>query len=109
MNKLHLKYLLKIDQHSILVYVLINFVIMSLEIDSSGKPVISILLYFIFLWPSLAMATKRLHDRNRSGWLLLTLLIPYLNIIFIIWLTIEIWFLKGTEGDNRFGPDSCRL
>ena len=91
------------------IYSLINSVIMALEIESSGEPVISILLYLIFLWPSLAVATKRLHDRNRSGWLLLTWMIPYLNIIFIIWLTIEIWFLKGTEGDNRFGPDPCRL
>jgi len=75
------------------------------EVESSGQPVVSIFLSLLSLWPGLAVATKRLHDRNRSGLFLLTLLIPFVNAIFAIWILIEIWFLKGTDGENRFGPD----
>ena len=61
---------------------------------------------FVFLiaasWPSLAVGIKRCHDRNRSGWFLLIGLIP---IIGSIWLLIELGFLRGTIGPNRYGPD----
>jgi uncharacterized membrane protein YhaH (DUF805 family) len=54
------------------------------------------------LWPSLAIYTKRWHDRNKSGWWSLILLIP---IIGGIWLLVELGFLRGTEGSNNYGPD----
>ena len=52
-------------------------------------------------WPNLALAVKRLHDRGRSGWFCLVGVIPFVNI----WLTIDLLFLRGTEGPNRFGED----
>ena len=55
--------------------------------------------------PSLAMGAKRCHDRDRSGWFLLVGLIPLVNI----WLLIEVWFIKGTEGVNQYGPDPMSL
>jgi uncharacterized membrane protein YhaH (DUF805 family) len=54
------------------------------------------------LWPALAIYTKRWHDRNKSGWWSLIIFIP---IIGGIWMLIELGFLRGTEGANRFGPD----
>jgi hypothetical protein len=48
---------------------------------------------------------KRLHDHNRSGWFLATLLIPFANIVFGIWIIVECWFMQGKKGSNRFGPD----
>lgn len=51
--------------------------------------------------PGLAMGAKRCHDRSRSGWFLLIGLIPLVNI----WLLIELWFIKGTDGSNRYGSD----
>ena len=71
----------------------------------AGEPGISIFLSLLSLWPGLAVATKRLHDRDRSGTFLLTLLIPIVNAIFAIWIIVEVWFLKGSEGENKFGPD----
>lgn len=56
----------------------------------------------IFLWPSLAIYTKRWHDRNKSGWWSLILFVP---LIGALWLLIECGFLRGTEGPNRFGED----
>lgn len=52
------------------------------------------------LWPVLAVAVKRLHDRGRSAWFLLTFFVPVLGAI---WLLVELWFLPGTKGANRFG------
>ncbi|MFO7891720.1 MAG: DUF805 domain-containing protein [bacterium] len=86
-------------------YSIIVNIIYYAEVESSGQPGISIFLSLLSLWPGIAVATKRLHDRNRSGLFLLTLLIPFVNVIFAIWIIIEVWFLKGTEGENRFGPD----
>ncbi|HAE49771.1 MAG TPA: DUF805 domain-containing protein, partial [Tistrella mobilis] len=50
----------------------------------------------------LAIGARRCHDRGRSGWFQLIMLIP---LIGWIWLLVEIGFLRGTEGPNRFGPD----
>jgi uncharacterized membrane protein YhaH (DUF805 family) len=54
------------------------------------------------IWPSLAIYTKRWHDRNKSGW---WSLIGFVPIIGGIWMLVELGFLRGTEGANRFGPD----
>ena len=67
--------------------------------------VTAIIIGIIMWWPGLALSVKRLHDRNRSGWFLATMLIPLANIVFAIWILIEVWFLRGTVGPNRFGDD----
>lgn len=59
----------------------------------------------IFLWPGLAIYTKRWHDRDKSGWWILIVLIP---VIGGLWALIECGFLRGTNGPNRFGPDPLR-
>ena len=52
------------------------------------------------LIPIIIVYIKRFHDRDKSGWWVLIWLIP---IIGAIWLLIELGFLKGTPGSNRFG------
>ena len=61
-------------------------------------------LVFLLLpaWISLAVAVKRFHDRDKSGWWLLIVLIPIFGPIFVM---IEMWLMPGTDGPNRFGPD----
>lgn len=66
---------------------------------------LSMFIGFITLWPSLALTIKRLHDHDRSGWFLLTILIPLANIVFAIWIVAMTWFLRGTVGPNRYGDD----
>ncbi len=58
-------------------------------------------IYSIVLWPSIALITKRCHDRNHSGWFQLLMLVPLVN--FYCW--INLLFLRGTEGPNRFNSD----
>ncbi len=55
----------------------------------------------VTILPSLAVAVRRLHDLDRSGWWLLLALIPLIGSIVLL-----IWFCtRGTDGSNRFGPD----
>jgi len=56
----------------------------------------------LFLYPTLALYTKRWHDRGKSGWWTLIILIP---LIGGIWALIELGILRGTVGPNQYGPD----
>jgi uncharacterized membrane protein YhaH (DUF805 family) len=71
-----------------------------------GQGVFGSLLQFIvalaILYPSVAIAAKRFHDRDKSGWWILIVLIPFIGLI---WYIVELGFLPGTPGPNRFGPD----
>ena len=62
---------------------------------------ILVLIFLIFMMiASLALAVRRLHDLDKSGWWYLLVF----TIIGIIPLTI--WFCsKGKEGENRFGEN----
>ena len=54
----------------------------------------------LFLWPQYAIATKRWHDRGKSGWWSLIVFVP---IIGGLWALIELGFLPGEEGVNVYG------
>ena len=76
------------------------------------------------IYSGLAIAAKRLHDRDKSAWwLLLFYVVPgllqavgdslgdvgfmfyILSFAISIWALVELGFLRGTAGPNRFGPD----
>jgi len=69
----------------------------------SGSPMVATLLmgvcgiaYFVF---TIMVAIQRVHDMDWSGWSVLLVLVPVVNIVIgLIWL-----FKGGTEGANRFG------
>jgi len=69
--------------------------------EEVGLGIFSGLFWLIAIYPSIAFAVKRVHDRDRSGWFLLLGIIPIVNI----WLSIELGFLKGTSGSNKYGDD----
>ena len=63
--------------------------------------ILSLIWGLVGIWIFFAAGAKRIHDRNRSGWFQLIWFIPVVNL----WVWIETWFLRGTVGPNRFGPD----
>ncbi len=63
---------------------------------------LSIVLSLVLLYPSLAVAAKRWHDRDKSGWWSLIALIP---VVGWIWYLVECGILVGTVGQNRYGAD----
>jgi uncharacterized membrane protein YhaH (DUF805 family) len=56
----------------------------------------------LLLWPAVAVSAKRWHDRDRSGWWVLLVLVP---VVGWLWTLVVNGFLRGTAGPNRFGPD----
>jgi uncharacterized membrane protein YhaH (DUF805 family) len=56
----------------------------------------------ILLYLSINLGIKRFHDRDKSGWWVLIVLIP---VIGWIWCVIEAGFLPGTDGPNRYDPN----
>ena len=52
-------------------------------------------------WMHLAVFTKRWHDRDKSGWMILINILP---VIGLIWTFIECGLLDGTPGPNKYGP-----
>jgi len=89
-----------------------------------------ILAFVIVSWISaLAIGIKRLHDRDRSGWwivvfyfgpavlaaaqtssdgALASLVLGLGAFAVSIWSLVELGFLRGTSGPNRFGPDPLK-
>jgi uncharacterized membrane protein YhaH (DUF805 family) len=53
------------------------------------------------LVPSLAVTVRRLHDTDKSGWLILLSLIPLIGPLILL----VFYVTAGTEGANRFGSD----
>jgi uncharacterized membrane protein YhaH (DUF805 family) len=71
----------------------------------TGTHYFTAIFILLFAYPILAAGAKRCHDRNRSGWYQLLGLIPLVNI----WVTIDLGFIKGTKGDNKYGPDMLAI
>lgn len=77
-----------------------------LESDSgdAGFGLVLIVIFFFYLGnfiPNIAIAVRRFHDQNQSGWMYLLAFIPYLGRpIILIFMCID-----GTHGENRFGED----
>jgi uncharacterized membrane protein YhaH (DUF805 family) len=77
------------------------------------------------IWIGLAVATKRLHDRNKSAWWLVPfyalpvvldgagnavdaimgIVLSLASLAISIWALVELGFLRGTPGPNAYGPD----
>ena len=57
------------------------------------------------LIPSLAVSVRRLHDTNKSGWLILICFVPLVGgIVLLVLMAIE-----GDAGPNQYGPNPKEL
>ena len=56
--------------------------------------------YIVLLYFSFVFTIRRLHDRNHIGWLSLLILVPGINLVFILYLI----FAKGDDRSNQYGP-----
>ena len=83
--------------------VFVVLVIATLE-TAAFTPIMAILVLIAipFYWISIAITVKRFHDRNKSGWWWLINFVPYIGGF---WILIECGCLRGTIGDNTYGPD----
>ena len=82
-------------------FFLFNFII-SLILGLLGKAgaTLQSIWSIAVMLPQLGLGVRRLHDINKSGWLMLLSLIPIVGwIILIVW-----WAKAGDMTDNQYGP-----
>lgn len=74
----------------------------------SGVGVLLAVWWLATIVPNVAVAIRRLHDRDMSGWwypgFIVLGLIPFIGFIATIAMLV-VFCLEGTPGPNRFGPD----
>ncbi len=62
------------------------------------------LLYVVYalamLVPNIAVGIRRLHDTDKSGLLLLLVLVPFIGGVILLVLCA----MEGTQGPNQYGP-----
>jgi uncharacterized membrane protein YhaH (DUF805 family) len=51
--------------------------------------------------PSIAVAVRRMHDTNRSGWWVLISLVPLVGVLILIYFLV----LDSQPGTNEYGPN----
>ena len=59
-----------------------------------------LIIVVLFLYPAYALATKRWHDRGKSGWWSLIAFVP---VIGGLWMFVELGFLGPSEYVNAYG------
>lgn len=89
-----------------LFYLIVNTLTQVLDssalAESAGPASVLLLILSLgLLLPTLAVAVRRLHDLDRTGWWILISFVPIVGTIVLL-----VWFCtKGTDGSNRFGAD----
>jgi uncharacterized membrane protein YhaH (DUF805 family) len=73
------------------------FVFLASAAASVISPMVSGLFSLGVLLPNIAVAARRLHDTDRSGWLQLVMLIPLIGWILMIY-----WCVQPSKDPNRF-------
>lgn len=104
----------------------------TIPVVNQGAGILSTLFALAVLLPTLAVAVRRLHDTNHSGWWIIAPALAYLvagiavaiaialdagafvlallGIGFIVGAILAVvllvfYIMKGTPGENRYGPD----
>ena len=80
------------------------------------------LVYPALLFSGACVLSKRLHDRGRSGWWSMLILIAvvavwpqpehFLDFMFclvILWAVVELGVMGGEQGANRYGPNPQKV
>ena len=87
------------------MFVLFNFIIifvlLTIEGFAGGPGFLYVLFVLAVLIPSIAVSVRRLHDINRSGWWLLTCLIPILGLVVLFPFMRQ----DSQPGENQYGPN----
>jgi uncharacterized membrane protein YhaH (DUF805 family) len=90
-------------------FVLANLIVVVVLGALSRASVLFEIIYLLYalavLIPGIAVAVRRLHDTNRTGWWLLIWLVPLVGfIILIVFLATD-----GDRAPNRYGPTAPAL
>jgi uncharacterized membrane protein YhaH (DUF805 family) len=74
-----------------------------IDVGGGGQlGIIGVIISLAMIYFAFAVYAKRWHDRDKSGWWTLIILVPFIGFI---WFIVECGILEGTKGANRYGPD----
>ena len=86
-----------------------------------GHWLTGLIVYPAILYAGACLASKRLHDRGRSGWWAALILfalaviwphppafIDFLLMLVLVWAAIELGLMESEQGANRYGPNPVR-
>ena len=65
---------------------------------------VGLLVALALLLPSIAVAVRRLHDLDKSGWWYLLVFVPLIGFLVLLYFFVQ----RGTEGQNQYGADPLR-
>ena len=84
-----------------ILFIIIADIVAAIIDQTLGIQLVTGLFGLVTIIPNIAIAIRRLHDLDRTGWWILLGFIPLIG-----WIILLIWYVtKGTDGPNRFGPD----
>lgn len=66
-----------------------------------GSPIFAGIYCLAIIIPAVAVSVRRMHDIDKSGWMILIQLIPLIGGLWFLILSVT----EGTQGANRFGED----
>ena len=78
------------------------FLLVAIGLPEDLVGIAMLIAYIPLIWSSLAIQTKRWHDRGKSGLWILVGMVP---LIGPIWAFVECGLLAGTPGTNEYGRD----
>ena len=82
-------------------YWVLAMVIVHVILQAIGLHVLDWLFALVTVVPSFAVGVRRLHDIDKTGWLVFVVFIPVVGwIIMIVWAVTQ-----GTAGPNQYGQD----
>lgn len=109
------------------VVLMVAFVVPMMLAAATLSTLMWILAFVAFVTATIsgiAVGAKRLHDRDKSAWWLVLfyigpaglgaigdasggvgIIFNMISVAISIWALVELGFLRGTAGPNRFGPD----
>ena len=125
-----LRWILPLMAFSI-IFAFASVIWISSNMDTSSKefpgkfegvfPLFMVAFFVITVWTDCVVLVKRIHDRDKPGWLvflclgprvvpllstgILSAIFSFVGLIVFIWFAIEFGCLRGTEGANQYGAD----
>ncbi|SRR6056297_750240 len=84
---------------AIIIVSLVLGVIDGMLTAGGGIPILGTIFSLATLVPGIALGVRRLHDIDKSGWLMLLAFIPVIGFLVLIYFFVQ----PPTPGPNRFG------
>ncbi len=118
---------------AVVIYIVVSMVLQVLALALGQGTIMQILGLIVgiaMIISGIAIGIKRLHDRNKSGWWLLVIyvvpgicvglgfwlalvigssivmwVLSLVAVVIWVWAFVELGCLRGTIGQNQYGPD----